>query len=38
VALAKEVAGDVKAPRVIIEDGAVFNGSIEMEVKLPDDI
>ena len=32
------VVGDIKAPRVIIEDGAVFNGSIEMEVKLPDDI
>ena len=32
------VAGDVKAPRVIIEDGAVFNGSIEMDVQLPDDI
>ena len=25
-------------PRVVIEDGAVFNGSIEMDVKLPDDI
>jgi cytoskeletal protein CcmA (bactofilin family) len=33
-----KVAGDVKAPRVVIEDGAVFNGSIEMEVKLPEDI
>lgn len=33
-----KVSGDVKAPRVIIEDGAVFNGSIEMDVKLPDDI
>jgi cytoskeletal protein CcmA (bactofilin family) len=33
-----KVNGDVKAPRVVIEDGAVFNGSIEMEVKLPDDI
>jgi cytoskeletal protein CcmA (bactofilin family) len=32
------VAGDVKAPRVVIEDGAVFNGTIEMDVKLPDDI
>src|SRR6476659_7232748 len=31
-------AGDIKAPRVVIEDGAVFNGSIEMDVKLPDDI
>jgi cytoskeletal protein CcmA (bactofilin family) len=32
------VSGDIKAPRVVIEDGAVFNGSIEMEVKLPDDL
>ena len=32
------VNGDVRSPRVVIEDGAVFNGSIEMEVKLPDDI
>ena len=30
--------GDIKATRVVIEDGAVFNGSIEMDVKLPDDI
>lgn len=35
---AAKVAGDIKAPRVVIEDGAVFNGSIEMEVKLPEDI
>ena len=33
-----EMAGDIKAPRVVIEDGAVFNGSIEMDVKLPEDI
>ena len=26
------------APQLIIDDGAVFNGSIEMDVKLPDDI
>ena len=32
------VNGDIKATRVVIEDGAVFNGSIEMDVKLPDDI
>lgn len=32
------VNGDIKAVRVVIEDGAVFNGSIEMDVKLPDDI
>src|SRR5687768_4395277 len=33
-----KVAGDIKATRVVIEDGAVFNGSVEMDVKLPDDI
>ncbi len=33
-----KVAGDIKAARVVIEEGAVFNGSIEMDVKLPDDI
>ena len=32
------VTGDVKAPKVIIEDGAHFNGSIEMDVKLPEDV
>jgi len=32
------VTGDIKAPKVFIEDGAHFNGSIEMDVKLPDDI
>ncbi len=32
------VNGDIKAVRVVIEDGAVFNGSIEMDVKLPDDV
>lgn len=33
-----KVQGDIKASRVIIADGAVFNGSIEMDVKLPADI
>ena len=33
-----KVVGDIKAPRVVIEDGARFKGSIEMEVKLPEDI
>ncbi len=32
------VTGDIKAPKVIIEDGAHFNGSIEMDVPLPDDL
>ena len=33
-----KVQGDIKSARVLIEDGAVFNGSFEMDVKLPDDI
>ena len=32
------VSGDVKAAQVVLEDGAVFNGTIEMDVKLPDDV
>ncbi len=32
------VQGDIKASRVVIADGAVFNGSIEMDVELPADI
>ena len=38
ISTAARVSGDIKAPRVVIEDGAVFNGSVEMDVKLPDDI
>lgn len=29
------VVGNIRAPRVVIEDGARFSGSIEMEVELP---
>lgn len=36
-ATAKAVA-DIKAPRVVIQDGARFKGSMEMDVKLPEDI
>ena len=32
------VLGNVRAPRVVIEDGARFRGHIEMDVPLPDDI
>jgi len=32
------VTGDIRAPRVVIEDGARFRGSIEMDVPLPSDI
>ena len=30
------VTGNVKAPRVIINDGARFDGAVEMDVDLPD--
>jgi cytoskeletal protein CcmA (bactofilin family) len=30
-----KVVGNIRAPRVIIEDGARFKGHIEMEVALP---
>jgi cytoskeletal protein CcmA (bactofilin family) len=33
-----KVVGNVRAPRIIIEDGARFKGSIEMEVELPDGV
>lgn len=32
------VQADIKAPRVIIEDGVSFTGSIEMDVTLPEDM
>jgi cytoskeletal protein CcmA (bactofilin family) len=32
------VRGNVRAPRVIINDGARFRGSVEMKVDLPDDL
>ena len=31
-----EVTGNVKAPRVIINDGARFEGPVEMELELPE--
>ena len=30
--------GDLRSPRIVLEDGARFRGSIEMEVPLPKDI
>ncbi len=30
------VVGNIRAPRVIIEDGARFKGNIEMDVALPE--
>lgn len=32
------VAGDIHAPSVVIEDGAAFHGSIHMDVGIPEDI
>ena len=32
------VQGNVRAPRVIINDGASFHGSVEMTVDLPDEL
>ena len=33
-----KVVGNVRAPRVIIEDGARFKGSVDMEVELPEGV
>jgi len=33
-----QVSGNVRAPRVMINDGAHFDGAVEMEVDLPDDL
>jgi cytoskeletal protein CcmA (bactofilin family) len=33
-----KVVGNIRAPRVIIEDGARFKGRVEMDVKLPEGI
>ena len=30
-----KVTGNIKAPRIIIEDGAIFKGHIDMEVDIP---
>ncbi len=32
------VTGTIRAPRVVIEEGAKFTGSIEMDVDLPADV
>jgi len=32
------VVGNITAPRVIIEDGALFKGRIEMDVEIPEGI
>jgi cytoskeletal protein CcmA (bactofilin family) len=33
-----KVVGNVRAPRVIIEDGARFKGSVDMDVDLPEGV
>lgn len=33
-----KVEGNIRAPRIIIEDGARFKGRIDMDVDLPDNI
>ena len=30
-----KIVGDIKAPRLVMDEGARFRGSVEMEVKLP---
>jgi cytoskeletal protein CcmA (bactofilin family) len=30
-----KIVGDIKAPRVVMAEGAKFKGSVEMDVKLP---
>jgi cytoskeletal protein CcmA (bactofilin family) len=30
-----KVVGDIKAPRVVMAEGAKFRGAVEMDVKLP---
>lgn len=32
------VVGNIRAPRIIIEDGARFKGRVEMDVQLPPDV
>jgi cytoskeletal protein CcmA (bactofilin family) len=32
------LVGDLRAPRIVLEDGAHFHGNIEMDVPLPPDI
>ncbi len=36
VSASAKVVGNIRAPRVIIEDGARFKGGIEMDFDLPD--
>jgi len=38
IAADAKVIGDIKAPRVVIDDGARYRGNVEMVVELPSDI
>ena len=38
VAAKASVIGDIKAPRIVIEDGATLKGNIIMDVDLPPDL
>jgi cytoskeletal protein CcmA (bactofilin family) len=38
LAAGAQVSGTLRAPRIIIEDGARFSGAIEMDVDLPDGV
>jgi len=33
-----KVVGDIKAPRIVMAEGAKFRGAVEMDVKLPANI
>jgi len=33
-----KVTGNIRAPRIIIEDGARFRGNIDMDFELPEDL
>ena len=33
-----QVSGNVKAPRVIVNDGAHFDGAVDMDVDLPEEL
>jgi cytoskeletal protein CcmA (bactofilin family) len=38
IAADARVVGDIKAPRVVIDDGARYRGNVEMVVELPSDV
>lgn len=38
LAATSQVVGDITAPRISVQDGARVNGSITMEVQLPDGV